>query len=93
MAVRKITTAPPQETPVMPMDRTAQGLRDALFDEIDALRSGNGDRRRSMAVVAAAKAVLGTVQIEIDYQQHIALMSKTGDDAGKLGRLRLGKGG
>lgn len=47
------------------MKRTLTGMRDAIFDEIDALRSGNGDLRRVRAVAQLAGRVNDTVHAEV----------------------------
>lgn len=73
------------------IDRTGQGLRDALFDEIDLIRTGNGDRRRAMAVAALAGRVMDTVKVEIEYAKQMSMASKTGAKGNILGALRLGR--
>ena len=47
-----------------PADRTSLGLRDALFDEIDALRRGEGDTQRATAIARVAMTILYSVSIE-----------------------------
>lgn len=41
-----------------PIKRTSAGLRDALFDEIDALRRGDGDSQRATAIARLASNVI-----------------------------------
>ncbi len=45
-------------------ERTSAGLRNALFDEIDALRRGDGDPQRAMAVAKLAQNILATAKME-----------------------------
>jgi len=46
------------------MRRTFAGLRDALFDELDAIRSGNGDFARVRAVSQIAGRVHDNIHAE-----------------------------
>lgn len=74
----KAATAQPR---VQPIPRTGEGLRDMLYDEIDLLRSGGGDRRRALALAMLAREIIGTVKLEIRYQQHLAMMSQVAGEA------------
>ena len=63
--------------------RTSAGLRDALFDELDALRRGEIDPKRANAVAKLAKTVVETVRMEIEVvRQGVSL--KPGKRDGKL---------
>lgn len=89
-------TTPPPDKDEPPMVRTAEGLRDVLFDEIDKLRDGRGDRRRALTIATLASQIINTARVEIDYQRHIALLGREGgaspdDEKQRLGVLRLGK--
>lgn len=44
--------------------RNSAGLRNALFDEIDSLRRGDGDPQRAMAVAKLAQNILMTAKME-----------------------------
>lgn len=57
----RVPQTPDDEQPV---ERTSAGLRNALFDEIDALRRGDGDPQRAMAVAKLAANILATAQME-----------------------------
>lgn len=52
-----------------PANRTSAGLRNVLFDEIDALRRGDGDPQRANAVAQLAKAILVTAKMEYQFKQ------------------------
>ena len=56
------------ETPILreqrPTERTSAGLRNALFDEIDALRRGTGDPKRALAIAKLAQNILDTARME-----------------------------
>ena len=69
--------------------RTSAGLRDILFDEIEALRKPKGNPQRALAVSALARQIIGTVETEIKFQQMLA-STKDGALPETLGSLRLG---
>lgn len=52
--------------------RSSLGLRSALFDEIDALRDGTSNPQRASALSKLAVQIINTVNIEIEYQKHVA---------------------
>lgn len=45
--------------------RTSKGLRDVLFEEIDALRSGKSTPARAHAVAKLASSIVETVEVEM----------------------------
>ncbi len=59
-----------------PMRRTSAGLRDALFDEIDALRAGKSNPARARSVASLANSVLQSVIMEIEYQKYVNDLTK-----------------
>lgn len=69
--------------------RTTQGLRDILFDEIEELRSGNGDPTKSLAVANLAKQIVNTAKVELDFQRTLQQLSEGGKSV-EMGSLRLG---
>lgn len=71
--------------------RTTMGLRDILFDEIDELRTGNGDPTKSMAVANLAKQIINVAKIELDFHRQIASQAQEGNPV-KMGTLQLGSG-
>ena len=54
------------------VQRTSAGLRNALFDELDALRNGSGNPNRANAVAKLADQVIGTVKMELEVHRHLA---------------------
>jgi len=54
-----------------PVARTSSGLRDAIFDELEALRNRESNPTRANAVAKLATSVVETVRMEIDVQKHI----------------------
>lgn len=69
--------------------RTTSGLRDALFDEIDQLRSGDGDPTKSLAVAKLAQQIIGTAKVELDFHRTIHAMEANKTPI-TLGSLQLG---
>lgn len=69
--------------------RNTQGLRDILFDEIDELRSGNGDPTKSLAVANLAKQIINTAKVELDFHRVIHEFANEGASV-KMGTLELG---
>ena len=69
--------------PLPPVERTAEGLRDALFDELNLLRSGEATTSHARALANVARLVLESARLEI---QEITRMREAGKS------LKLGKG-
>jgi hypothetical protein len=55
---------------VAPVNRSSAGLRDAIFDEIDAIRNGTGNPTRANAVAKLAATVVETVRMELEVQRY-----------------------
>ena len=55
-----------------PVARSSAGLRDAIFDEIDAIRNGTGNPTRANAVAKLAATVVETVRMELEVQRFAA---------------------
>ena len=53
-----------------PVQRTSAGLRDAIFDEIDAVRNGTSNPTRANAIAKLATGIVETVRMEIEVQRH-----------------------
>ena len=64
--------------------RTSGGLRDVLFDEIDALRRGESNPARARSVAMLANSVLQSVVAEIEYHKFVS------DATAAAGASRLG---
>jgi hypothetical protein len=52
------------------LKRDSLGLRDALFDEIDAFRKGRGDPMRAIAISKLAGQILLSAKIEHEVAKH-----------------------
>jgi len=58
-------------------DKTSAGLRDVLFDELTALRSGEITASRANAVVRIAESIIGSVHLEIEVARLAALQGSS----------------
>lgn len=63
-----------------PVVRTSAGLRDALFDELDALKSGETNPAKANATAKLAGGIIDTVKMEMDVQKHVAKFSTKGTE-------------
>lgn len=52
--------------PILKVKRTSLGLRDALFDEIDALRTGESNPARAMSIAKLAVQIINSAALEIE---------------------------
>lgn len=69
---------PKQPEPVpAPVIRTSAGLRDALFDALDGLRSGQTSAATANAVAKLADQVVQTVHMELAVQKHASTAKAT----------------
>lgn len=59
------------EITATPIVRTSAGLRDAIFDEIDGIRTGSSNPTRANAVAKLAAGVVETVRMELEVQRHL----------------------
>ena len=65
-----------QEGEVLPdVPKTAEGLRDALFDEINLLRQNKTTPNRARAISQLARDVIDSIRVQI---QHQRLMKEVG---------------
>ncbi len=80
---------PPIEVASAPVNRTFHGLRDVLFDEINALRGPNPDPRRALAVSSLAKQITNTVTAELNVAKETQAIRDKGGDV-QVGTLALG---
>lgn len=76
------------DTPVAslpPVKRTAEGLRDALFDELNLIRSGKTGTARARAVAMVARNIIDAARLDL------YMAGRVGEIAGKA-TLKLGSG-
>lgn len=67
-----MTKQPQCEKQPSPVQRTSAGLRDAIFDEIDGIRSGTSNPLRANSVAKLANAVIESVRMELEVQRYLA---------------------
>lgn len=70
--------------------RTSAGLRDAIFDELDALRSGASNPTRANAVAKLAGSVVETVRMELEVQRHVRQTAPKEPNQAQIAHAPLG---
>ena len=50
-----------------PVIKSTEGLRDALFDEINLIRAGQGNEKRARAIALMAARVIDSIRVQIQY--------------------------
>jgi hypothetical protein len=76
-----------QKQEMTSVERTSGGLRDAIFDELDAIRNGNSNPTRANAVAKLAGSIVETVRMEIEVQKY----ARTVDDKKPMANAPLGE--
>lgn len=79
---------PKKQAPVVNVTRSTSGLREALFEEMDALRNGNSSAQRARSVAMMANSILQSVQVEIEYHKYVS--QNKGGNAGQEKVVPLG---
>ena len=64
--------------------RTSAGLRNALFDELDALRSGTSNAQKANAVAKLADQIIATVNMELQVAKHVRALPPGTEEAAHL---------
>ena len=72
---------------VAAMVRTSAGLRDAIFDELDALRNGTTNPTKANAVAKLATTVVETVRMEIEVARHRDMIKRNKDSGADVAAL------
>jgi hypothetical protein len=75
--------------------RTSQGLRDALFDELERLVNGKSDAKTANSIARLAGEVVNTVRLELEVQEFKSRVPKPESInriAEEIPTLTLGKG-
>lgn len=72
------------------IERSTRGLRDMLFDELDALRNGKTTPQRASAVAKLSSEICNSVRIELYYQRVTAGLPRAGDPMLEQARVWLG---
>lgn len=58
--------------------RSTKGLRDVLFEEMEALRAGSSTPARANAMARLTDQVGNTVRLEIEVQKHLENQARAG---------------
>lgn len=67
----EIKMAKGKQLPATPIHRSTAGLRTALFEEMEALRTGTSNPARARSVAMMANSILQSVQVEIEYHKYV----------------------
>jgi hypothetical protein len=59
-----------------PIPKTAEGLRDALFDELNALRAGKSNPQHARAVANLSRQVIESIRVQVQAQRLLKEMGK-----------------
>ncbi len=54
-----------------PVERSAEGLRDALFDELNLLRTGEATTAHARALANVARLIIETARLELQAIQEV----------------------
>ena len=71
--------------------RNTAGLRDALFEEWESLRSGSSNPARARSIAMMANTILQSVQVEIEYHKYVSAIdtTKTNEKAIEFGGTQI----
>lgn len=71
--------------------RSSKGLQDALFEEMDDVRSGKTTPQSSRAVVAIANGIISSARLEMDHARFISSQrAEPGDGVASAQPVLLG---
>lgn len=71
----------------MSTQRTAAGLREMLFEQIDGIRNGTRTAKDAQAISGLTAAILASVKVEMQFRDHQAKASM--EEALPIGELPL----
>lgn len=73
----------------MPMQRTAAGLRELLFEQIDGLRAGKVSPTDAKAIAAVAGTILKSVEVEMAFREQQKELRADGVEIGEMSLAQL----
>jgi hypothetical protein len=76
----------PQEL-MPPVVRTSAGLRDALFDELDRMRTGKTNATNANAIARLAGGIVETVTMELEVHKQLSRIPGEPSPTGEQPRL------
>ena len=56
----------------LPIPKTVEGLREALFAEINDIRKGKGNLQRARAIATLSAQIIDSMRVQIQYGRFIA---------------------
>jgi hypothetical protein len=62
---------------VIVIPKTIEGLRDALFDEINSLRSGQGNLQQARAIAQLSAQAIDSIRVQIQYGRMLIQTKET----------------
>ncbi len=63
-----------QKKEVAPVPKTAEGLRDALFDELNLLRRGGTTPQKARVTAQLAAQIIDSIRVQIQHQRLLVQM-------------------
>ena len=89
--MKKLTgNMPKQEFSGKKVRRSAEGLRDALFDEMDALNEGKSVPAMARAKASISNSIMKSVSMEIEMNKYVISLEQANSESCKFGSLQLG---
>lgn len=67
-------------------EKTTEGLRDMLFDEIELLRTGKIDSARARTTANLAKQIIESIRVQVQFQRVIVEQNKIGKPVSLIGK-------
>lgn len=64
------------------IDRSTDGLRAVLFEELEALRNGRTTPQKASAVARLAAGIVSSTKLDLEYQRFVKAVE--GEDAPKI---------
>lgn len=64
------------------IDRTTDGLRSALFDELDMLRAGKTTPQNASALARLAATIVSASKLDIEYQRFVSARGGSSEQSG-----------
>lgn len=72
------------------IERTTDGLRNALFEELDNLRAGKTTAQRASAVARLAAGIVSSTKLDLDYQRFAkSVETESGKKSASVPSLKL----
>lgn len=73
-----------------PVIRSTSGLREVIFEEMEALRNGDSSPQRARSMAAMANSILQSVEVEIEYHKYVSSNRRSSQVDGEKKVVELG---